>query len=273
MRKLIRRVAWLALLVAMLITATLLVAAPRAEAQTALTATVNSEKLYLREGPSVGFVIVATLNKGETVTLLGRSSWGWLQVRTATGVVGWASASFLRTTAQLSTLPLVSDLVEPYAYINTGVLNTRTGPGRNYPIILTMDKWTVVSLVGKSADGDWWLVRRNGGLGWCHAAYITPTEGDRPLPVIDPATVTTPPPAGPVPYYGTGISMVTQNVYQGTATTSVVVASLPVGTRFFLTGRNGTSDWVQILLTNGVVGWVDAKAIGMSIFMEDLPVK
>jgi uncharacterized protein YgiM (DUF1202 family) len=251
----------------------LLAAIPAAAVLTSSTAVVNTGRLNVREGPAVGYRAVSTVSQWETVELLGRlPDTSWVQVRTAAGQVGWVSTLYLLPNMNMYELPIAATTIEPYAYVSTGRLNLRTGPGTTYPIAMTLTQYDTVSVVGKSPDGNWLLVRWNSALGWANAGFVVNSGINAYAPVFNPATTTVAPPAGPVPHYGTGISIPPAlNVYQG-AGGEAVVTTLASGTTFLLTGRNASTSWIQIALPTGAVGWVSAGEIGASIYLTDLPV-
>lgn len=87
----------------------------------------------------------------------------------------------------------------PYGRVSSpdGV-NVRTGPGTIYPVIGFAPDGTEGQIVGKSADGQWWVVptaASPSGLGWVAASYIEAFNVQN-VPVIaaPPAPVPTPTP-------------------------------------------------------------------------------
>ncbi len=64
-------------------------------------ATVTTETLNVRSGPGTQFDILTQVHKGERLTLLSPAA-AWPQIRTATGVVGYVSAAYLRLDNGLS---------------------------------------------------------------------------------------------------------------------------------------------------------------------------
>ena len=80
-------------------------------ASSAQTATVSNaiSNLNVRSGPGISFQPITTISRGQIVELLARdSSSAWLQIRTASGIVGWSSARYLDTSYPLSSLPVKS---------------------------------------------------------------------------------------------------------------------------------------------------------------------
>lgn len=83
--------------------------------------------------------------------------------------------------------------------IGTQVLNIRSGPGTNYPVIGQARYGDEGEIVGRSANGDWWAISipsLPGGIGWVSADFVLATNAEN-VPVI--AAPTPPPPPTPIP--------------------------------------------------------------------------
>ncbi|MBY9079148.1 N-acetylmuramoyl-L-alanine amidase [Paenibacillus sp. HN-1] len=61
-------------------------------------ATVTADSLRIRSGPGTGYEVVGSLRTGNSVTVLSSRS-GWTNIRTAEGVTGWVSSSYISSTA------------------------------------------------------------------------------------------------------------------------------------------------------------------------------
>ena len=107
--------------------------------------------------------------------------------------------------AVLMTRRAIVDLPEPAPEPSTptGVvtgaqaLNIRTGPGTAFPVIGVARNGDVGEIVGRSADGNWWVVSvpsAPGGVGWVSASFVTATNADD-VPVVE----SPPPPPTPTP--------------------------------------------------------------------------
>lgn len=247
-----------------------------AQVQTDLaTATITAGQVNVREGPGAGYLPITTVDQGAAVTLLGRNAdASWVQVMLADGkTTGWVSTLHIVTTFKVVELPVVNSTAEPYGAIATGRLNMRTGPGVDFPISSVLTQGDVVSLLGRSSNGRWALVRAFSiYVGWVNTGYLRRAVPMSMLPLQD-VTYKTSPPLGTVPYYGTGIAITSPiNVNQGLDLASALVTSLPSGTTFLLAGRDATMTRIKIVLSNGSVGWVNASDIGSSIPYMYLPV-
>ena len=77
--------------------------------------------------------------------------------------------------------------------IGTQVLNVRSGPGTNFPVVGMARYGDEGEIVGRSENGDWWAVSAPslpGGLGWVSADFVLATNAEN-VPVI---AAPTPPP-------------------------------------------------------------------------------
>jgi uncharacterized protein YgiM (DUF1202 family) len=106
------------------------------------TVTVSSGRLNVRSNASSAAAIVATLNKGEYVTLLAKSS-DWWKVEYEEGKYGYCHAGYIQ---QLNGTP---------ATVNTasGRLNIRSGPGTGYAKIGSIGKGETVIVLSQA--GGW----------------------------------------------------------------------------------------------------------------------
>ena len=96
----------------------------------------------------------------------------------------------------------IVDLPAPEPKTPTGtvsgasVLNIRSGPGTNFPVIGAARNGDTGTIVGRSQDGRWWVVDApslRGGVGWVSADFVAATNADD-VPVIP-----SPPPPPPTP--------------------------------------------------------------------------
>jgi len=77
-------------------------------------ATVNTNRLNLRENPGEGAPILDALNRDTEVTITGRlANNTWVQITTLDGKTGWVFAQFLIINADLNTIPVINTLVIP----------------------------------------------------------------------------------------------------------------------------------------------------------------
>jgi hypothetical protein len=83
----------------------------RASPTPALQATVKGDTVNVRSGPGKTFSILAVLNGGDLVNILGRlEDNSWFHIETADGILGWMAASVLEVLVDLETIPIISDI-------------------------------------------------------------------------------------------------------------------------------------------------------------------
>ena len=115
--------------------------------------------------------------------------------------------------AVIAVKEVIVDLPAPEPQQPTGtvtganVLNIRSGPGTNFPVVASARQGDTGTIVGRSQDGRWWVVDAPslpGGVGWVSADFVTATNAENvpvvpspPTPVPTPTRV--PPTATPVP--------------------------------------------------------------------------
>lgn len=281
--------------------ATSQVFAKQTDAQTA-TAVVNTGALNVRSGPAPSYGIVTVVYQGNTLTLLGRNADStWAYVQTANATLGWVNASseYITPSVAISSLPLVIPttttptatsttptatptatatavpntptptatavpVTGASATVATGALNVRSGPSLAYSPVAVVNQGTVVSLIGRNANGTWAKIRlANGTEGWVNAdgAYITPNVAISSLPVLDAPTVTA------TALVSTGAL----NVRSGPGVTYSVITVASQGQTVMLLGRNANSSWVKIRLGNNTEGWVNASLLTANVAISSLP--
>lgn len=125
------------------------------------TMAYTTANLNLRTGPGTSYAIILTMPKGSSVSVISTSG-GWSKV-TYSGKTGYASASYLTSTAPIST-------VISYKY-TTAALNLRTGPSTSYAIILTIPKGSQVEVLDTSKA--WPKVRYSGKEGYASPSYLS----------------------------------------------------------------------------------------------------
>lgn len=257
------------------------------QAQQQAVAIVTTGRLNVRSGPSSGFTVLAKLDLGDQLALLGRNpDQSWVQVRTPAGVEGWVSTLYIETLYPLGDLPVTSDIIEYFAQIGNLPVNAREGPGIEYAVLFVVPEYAVMSTVGRTANGNWLLIRSESRLGWVNAAYVLNWYPNSLLPVAWDGGVTPgeppPTPGGPTgptgpapqPPAGSPIATVTTgrlNVREGPSSGFHILGKLNEGDQVTMIGRNPDESWVQISLAGGT-GWITTLYIQSSYPLRDLPV-
>ena len=143
------------------------------------TATVNTDALNIRSGPSTSNSVLGVMLYGASVSLTGDSSNGFAGI-IYDGIQGWAYADYLTVGGTSSPSPepdsgsgsvAVGDTVVDTGYVNTDALNLRTGPSTSYDVIAVMYSGAGVEIMGDPQSG-FYPVRYNGTKGWASGDYL-----------------------------------------------------------------------------------------------------
>ena len=174
-------------------------------ATSTLTGVISATTLNVRQGPGGAFPVLGRLPNGTVVTVVARNADNtWLNICCLPdgATQGWVSAQFVTpnyTVAELAalpvgdgatlvagatpvavppTLPLPADA--PTGTVGVVSLNVREAPSTSAAILGKLSNATTVTLLGRNAAGDWWLVCCTPGgaeNGWVSAQFIT-TDAD-----------------------------------------------------------------------------------------------
>lgn len=157
--------------------------APSTPAQPAVPAgtahlVVNTSYLNIRSGPGIGHSIILTVPGGTNLPVLAiAADRKWYQVNSSAGN-GWVNSNYTVGRGDFSGVTRIASPADrlsgptPRAVINTSYLNVRTGPGIGYGIITDLPGGTTLPVLGKSADGNWFLVEGDFGQGWLRNRYV-----------------------------------------------------------------------------------------------------
>ncbi len=153
------------------------------------------------------------------------------------------------------------------AYVNTDVLNVRTGPGVSFNVTTRATRNNVVTLIGRNADGSWVQVRlSNGAQGWVSSAYLFANVAISTLPVT--STTQTPPTTNAI----ATTSIRALNVRQGPGFGYALTTVIGYGYQSAIVGRNADGTWIQIQLADGLRGWVNSSYVILNVSITQIPV-
>lgn len=180
---------------------------------------------------------------------------------------------------QARTVNLSSRLMPPAEFLEGdsarvigSLVNVRTGPGTDYPVVFQVSSGTELFLTGKT--GDWYMVRfpgssdREGWMaGWLIEKISSPGEGDNTENEREENAVSSPEPApdpvSPVPSPELSLSSVPRsalvmkssvNVRSSPTTESQIIGKVTYGT--WLEILADQNRWYQVRLEDGRTGWV-----------------
>jgi uncharacterized protein YgiM (DUF1202 family) len=214
---------------------------------------VTNDSVNLRGGPSTADDVVGTLDAGETVTLTGGESDGWLSV-SATGGDGWVYGAFLGSDGSASGTRYTIDTV-----------HLRTGPSTGNESMAYLPVGVQLELTGEEQDG-FVKVTSSYGTGWVFAQYIGDTAPENPAPEnpapeapAPEAPATEAPPAESTTRY----TIDTVHLRTGPGTEYDSITYLEVGVQLELTGEV-EGGFAKVTSEFGT-GWVAAEFIGTTV--------
>jgi uncharacterized protein YgiM (DUF1202 family) len=189
------------------------------------TATAT-DNVHLRSGPSLAYVAIDKIMAGDTVTLSGEFTNGWIRV-TWNGYEGWVDGAYLApngdapptdspatetpaTETPATETPVAEtpdtdagdvDTIEPGTRYTNDSVNLRTEPALDSTIRKVLPAGVAVEMTGEVQDG-FAKGTANGDLGWVSVEFLvdaTPVapEGDQGL--SDEPETTEPPAETPTP--------------------------------------------------------------------------
>jgi hypothetical protein len=85
--------------------------------------------------------------------------------------------------------PATAQSAEPArAVVNGPLVNVRRGPGTDYEIVAEVERGAEFDIIGRTADGAWWLVCCvDGANAWIIADFVDTLGDVDAVPVVDPA--------------------------------------------------------------------------------------
>lgn len=164
-------------------------------------------EMNIRGGAGTDYDVIGTALAGQEFAITGKDDTGeWWQVDFG-GQSGWLYAPFVVASntdgvplANATPVPSGPDStpttavpVEPGAPAVTigGVVNVRTGPGTEYPVMGGSSTGQQYMITGKNQDGSWWRIDYFGQAGWVDGTLVTVTNAEN----VEVADVIPAPPA------------------------------------------------------------------------------
>ena len=136
---------------------------------------VNTGYLNVRSGPGISHDVILTVPGGAKLAAVGIApDLVWYEVATSAGN-GWVNSNYTIGRGDFSNVKRYLDALRgdtPRALVNTSYLNIRTGPGAGHSVVVVIPGGTTLAVLGKSADGKWFLVEGDFGQGWLRNRYV-----------------------------------------------------------------------------------------------------
>lgn len=224
-------------------------------ANTAAVATskyyVTASSLNVRKSADASSKKMATIKKGAAVTYIKKSG-NWANVKTASGVKGWASLSYLSKKKPTATSTAVK---ETTYYVTAGELYVRKSGNSKADKVTTIKKGDAVTLY---EEKDKWgrIKTASGKTGWASLTYLSKTKPKDTKPT------TTQPPKEEVPtkeepvkiepttYY---VISDTLNIRNGPSATNKILGAINRSESVIVTEKQ--NDWGKVKTKSGLEGW------------------
>jgi len=244
-------------------------------------AAVANSNTTIYSGPGTNYVVYSVLLTGKTAKVVGKSQdgqWWAISVPVAPTGSGWVAAGWV-TVSNAGSVPVLptppvpptTDLIPPaptdpqaMAIANVYV---RSGPATNYPAYGIAPLGSTGRVIGKSEDGQWWVVRLNPqninvGYGWVMAQYTQASNVDNVQTIKNPTPYATVPPAPPPSGAPTAMAIEYVNVRTGPGTNYPVLGIAPPGASAEVSGKSADSAYWQVKIptqySSSGLGWVSA---------------
>jgi uncharacterized protein YraI len=244
-------------------------------------AAVANYNTAIYSGPGTNYVVYAAFLGGSTAKVVGKSEdglWWAVSVPVAQSGNGWVDAAWVTASNADGVPVLPTPPVPPTVEIvppepgdpqATAIANVyvRSGPATNFPAYGIAPAGVTARVLGKSEDGQWWVVRLDpqyvgAGYGWVDGAYTTAQNVENVQTVQTPQAATTtapPPPPEGVPT-ATAVDFV--NVRSGPGTNYPVLFVAPTGASGEVSGKSSDGAWWQVKISTQYsadgFGWVSA---------------
>ena len=257
---------------------------PTADPNGPSAAAKSNTSIY--SGPGTKYVLYGTFLGGQTAVVLGKSEddqWWAISVPVAPTGAGWVSTGSVdvQNADNVPVLPTPpvpeTTKMEPPGPTDpqvTALANTdvRSGPATNYPAYGIAQAGDTGRVIGRSEDGQWWVIRLNPknvsiGYGWINGQYVQASNTTGIQTIQNPETAAS---AAPVPpaSRSSGPSATTTdyvNVRSGPGTNYPVLVVAPPATTGEVTGKSGDGAWYQVKVptqySSTGLGWVSASYV------------
>ncbi len=161
-------------------------------------------------------------------------------------------------------------LPQPGTVVTQGAVNMRSSPNTNSGVIAQVPSGEILSILGRTLDGEWYNVRRiSGDTGWMSADLLL-----RNIDAIEAVFEATPVPPqryGELGTRGRVLAASGVNLRAGPDIVFPAIVTVPAEATVNLVARSPYSPWVKVEVS-GVEGWVALVNIETQAFIDALPI-
>lgn len=153
---------------------------------------VNTSFLNVRSGPGAIYSIIGTLPGGTQLGVIGRNGdASWWQVQSVYGA-GWVYAEFVIPRGDFRAVPVVQVsgvMARPNAAVIGTPATVYVAPDTMASVLGLALAGSDMPIAGRTADGVWWQIETNVGLGWVMQEAVA-LQGDATnVPFVEAAGV------------------------------------------------------------------------------------
>jgi uncharacterized protein YraI len=245
-------------------------------------------------GPGDSYVVYASFLGGATAKVTGVSEdglWWVISVPPAPNGQGWVSGEWVAVTGAEGVPVVPTPPVPPTAEMVppgpddpqvTAIANVyvRTGPATNFPAYGIAFNGASGRVIGKSEDGQWWVVRIDpaivgAGYGWVDAQYTQAQNVEDVQTIASPQVPETVAPTSPPEGVPAATAIEFVNVRTGPGTNYPVLGVASPGAAAAVSGKSSDSAWWQVVIPAAYAvegfGWVSADYV-ITKNTENVPV-
>ncbi|MBN2471192.1 MAG: SH3 domain-containing protein [Anaerolineae bacterium] len=149
---------------------------------------VNTSFLNVRSGPGAIYSIVGTLPGGVELAVMGRNNDAtWWQVQSPYGM-GWVYAEFVIPRGDFRAVPVVritgATFARPTAAVTGTPATVYVAPDSMASVLGLALMGSDMPITGQTADGAWWQIETNVGLGWVMQEAVALRGDATMVPVV-----------------------------------------------------------------------------------------
>ena len=227
------------------------------EASAMEKATVNTNALNIRSGPSTSYQVITKAYKGENVEIL-QSSDGWHKVKLSNGTTGWACGQYISTGQSSNS---TTNQGTKATITASPRLNVRSGAGTSYSVISKVNYGESVQIIEK--NNGWYKIKlSNGTIGWGSSEYITQgndQSSNNSSSNNNNNNGNTSNSTSVAGQRGKILASPRLNIRSGAGTSYSVIAKVEYKAVVDLLEKN--NGWYKVKLSNGTVGWGSSQYI------------
>ncbi len=161
-------------------------------------------------------------------------------------------------------------LPQPGTVVTQGAVNMRSNPNTSSGVIVQVPSGEILSILGRTLDGEWYNVRRlSGETGWMSADLLL--RNIDAIEVVYEATPVPPQRYGELGTRGRVLAANGVNLRVGPDIVFPAIVTVPTEATVNLIARSPYSPWVKVEVS-GIEGWVALVNIETQAFIDALPI-